>query len=70
MVNSRAGDAVKMFGETIDMHGPTTLIERQAFMRLPMEERRTIMAKQATEIAAHYHQEASEDLETGDFVDY
>jgi len=64
------GEAVRMFGESIDTQGPTTLIERQAFMKLPMEERRRIMAKQATEMTAHYSKGASEDLETGDFFEY
>jgi transcriptional regulator with XRE-family HTH domain len=64
------GDAVKMLGEPIDAHEPITLIERQAFIKLPMEERRRIMAKQAAELATHYLEEATEDLETGDFLEY
>jgi len=48
-----------------------SLAERRAFMKLPLEERRKIMARQAREMASHYASEAAkEDLETGDIVEY
>jgi transcriptional regulator with XRE-family HTH domain len=64
------GEAVKALGEPVEMQEPITLVERQAFLRLPMEERRKIMAKQAREMAAEYEQGKAEDLETGEIVEY
>ena len=49
---------------------PLTLDERRAFMKLPLAERRRILARQAKEMAAHYEKDMSwKDLETGDIVD-
>lgn len=39
---------------TFDAQEPITLVERQAFLKLPLEERRKIMAKQAKEISEDY----------------
>ena len=47
------GDAVKTLGEPVEAQEPITLVERQAFLKLPIEERRKLMAKQAKEMAAH-----------------
>ncbi len=57
-------------GRAVETREPITLIERQAFLKLPLEERRKIMAKQAREIAAEYGQERADDLETGEIVEY
>ncbi len=51
-------------------HEPITLAERRAFLKLPLEERRRILAKQARELAAGYRRGKAEDLETGEFFDY
>ncbi|MGV8080895.1 MAG: helix-turn-helix domain-containing protein [Syntrophales bacterium] len=60
-----------MLGETVTGREPLSLIERRAFMKLPLEERRNIMANQAREIASHYASEAAkEELEAGDIVEY
>ncbi len=42
-----------------------------SFMRLPLDERRRIMAEQAQQMISHYEQTAAErqDWQTGDFVD-
>lgn len=48
------GDAMKTLGEPVGAQEPITLVERQAFLKLPLEERRNIMARQAKEMAAHY----------------
>jgi hypothetical protein len=50
---------------TFDAQEPITLVERQAFLKLPLEERRKIMARQAEEMSAEYEQGEVEDLETG-----
>jgi hypothetical protein len=61
--------AMKVLGEPVDVQEPITLIERQAFLKLPIEERRKIMAKQAREMAANYKAWKVEDLETGEIVE-
>jgi hypothetical protein len=64
------GEAMKMLGEPISMQEPITLIERQAFLKLPMEDRRKIMTRQAREMAAEYGGGKMEDLETGEIFEY
>jgi transcriptional regulator with XRE-family HTH domain len=60
-----------MLGESIEIKEPMSLVERRAFMKLPLEERRKIMARQAKEMADQYKMEtATENLETGDILDY
>jgi hypothetical protein len=61
---------VKTLGEPVEAQEPITLVERQAFLKLPIEERRKIMAKQAREMAAHYKEGKGEDLETGEIHEY
>ena len=53
---------MKKSSESIEAQGPITLVERQAFLKLPIEERRKIMAKQTKEMAAHYKEGKVEDL--------
>ena len=52
----------------------SSLAERRAFMRLPLEERRRIMAQQADQIAEHYYVETEqaerEHWQGGDIVEY
>ena len=61
---------MKAFAEPVEVQEPITLVERQAFLKLPLEQRRKIMAKQAGEMKAHYKQGEVEDLETADIVEY
>jgi hypothetical protein len=60
---------MKKSGEPVEAQETITLVERQAFLKLPIEERRKIMAKQAKEMATHYKEGKVEDLETGDNVE-
>ena len=63
-------DGMKMLGESMKVKEPVSLVERRAFMKLPLVDRRKIMARQAKEIADHYEKDVSwKDLETGDIVD-
>lgn len=64
------GDAMKALGESVEVQEPITLVERRAFLKLPIEERRKIMAKQAKEMAADYKAGKIEDLETGEILEY
>lgn len=61
---------MKSLDKPIDVQEPITLVERQAFLKLPIEERRRIMAKQAKKMEDRYRQEKIEDLETGEIVEY
>lgn len=60
--------------ETIETTGPLTLADRRAFMMLPIEERRQILAKQAEAMIAEYELEAKlrerELWQGGDIVEY
>ena len=48
---------------------PNAQDERKAFLRLPIAERRRILAEQAAQIAAEYERDTSwQDLGPGDFV--
>jgi len=46
--------AERMLGEAVEMEQPLSLVERLAFMELPLEERRRILAKQAEKMAGFY----------------
>ena len=52
----------------------TTIEQKRAFLRLPLEERRRILLQQAEDIAGHYEAEQStserEAWQGGDIVDY
>ena len=64
-------DAQGLLEEEIDMEQPLALIQRRAFMQLPLEERRRILAEQADRIAAHYEENKEwREMEGGDFIDY
>ena len=60
--------------ETIETSVPLTLADRLAFMKLPIEERRRILAEQAEQMAEHYEDETlrreRELWQGGDIVEY
>jgi hypothetical protein len=60
--------------ETIGADVTTSLAKRRAFLRLPLEERRRILAQQADQIAEHYESELERDdrehWQGGDIVEY
>ena len=64
------GDAMKILGEVVEVQESITLVERQSFLKLPLEERRKIMARQAREMAASYKEGKMQDLETGEILEY
>ena len=63
-------EVMKSLDKPIDEQEPITLVERRAFLILPIEQRRRIMAKQAKEMEDHYRYEKIEDLETGEIIEY
>ena len=60
--------------ETIESTAPLTLADRLAFMKLPIEERRRILAEQAEAMIAHYELEGNRRKrklwQGGDIVEY
>jgi Zn-dependent peptidase ImmA (M78 family)/DNA-binding XRE family transcriptional regulator len=64
-------EAERMLGETIERDQPLSLVERRALMKLPLAERRRVLAEQAAKVAAHYDSDTEwRELQGGDIVDY
>lgn len=66
-----AVDAEAMSGEKFEQEIPLALLEKRAFMKLPMAERRRILERQAILVAAEYNAEIGEGEVLGgrDFID-
>ncbi|MBD6616489.1 hypothetical protein FNW02_11725 [Komarekiella sp. 'clone 1'] len=57
--------------ETKDIPVKFQNINRREFMKLPLAERRRILAEQAELMLVHYQQDREwQELQTGDLVDY
>jgi Zn-dependent peptidase ImmA (M78 family) len=65
-------EAAAMIGEPLQAEGMTLpAVERRSFMKLPLEERRRILAEQAEKLSAHYVQDSEwREMEGGDLVEY
>lgn len=64
-------DAEAMLGGKIENQIPLSLVKRRSFMKLPLEERRRLMAEQAEKLSSHYEQDTGwRELGAGDFVEY
>lgn len=64
-------EAEKMIGEQLKTKEPLSLIERRSFMKLPLEDRRKLLAEQAGKFEAFYRQNSeTEGLGGGDIIDY
>jgi hypothetical protein len=62
--------AENILGRSLDVQEPLSLVERRAFIKLPLEERRQIMAKQAEHMAARYESDREwREFQEGDFVE-
>jgi transcriptional regulator with XRE-family HTH domain len=63
-------EARDLLKEPIAVEEPLSLIERRAFMRLPLAERNRILAEQAEKMVVHYEQDTEwRILSGGDFID-
>jgi Zn-dependent peptidase ImmA (M78 family)/DNA-binding XRE family transcriptional regulator len=61
----------RILGETLKTKPPLSLIERRQFMKLPLEERRRILAEQSESMATYYDKDSEwRELEVADFVEY
>ena len=64
-------EAERTLGEAIEGSPPLSLIERRAFMKLPLEERRKLLAEQAEKMMDHYKRDSEwKELQAGDLVEY
>jgi flagellar biosynthesis/type III secretory pathway chaperone len=64
-------EAEQLTGEKLELVEPLSMVERRALAKLPVDERRRVLAEQAARIAEHYeHDEQWRDLDGGDVVEY
>lgn len=64
-------EAERLLGGAIEQDLPLALIERRALMRLPIGERRRVLAEQASRAAGHYESDAAwQATQGGDIVEY
>jgi Zn-dependent peptidase ImmA (M78 family)/DNA-binding XRE family transcriptional regulator len=64
-------EAQNLLKEFIEIEEPLALIERRAFMRLPITERNRVLAEQAEKMADFYEQDTEwRETQGGDFIDY
>jgi len=64
-------EAKSLLGKTMERQEPLSLIERRAFLKLPLEERRRILAEQAERMVSYYEQDSGrEGLQAGDVIAY
>ncbi len=77
--NLTVGQTVKVviLAPEVDPHFSTikeqdlSLEERLAFLKLPIAERRSILARQAEKLMAHYQQDSEwQELMAGDIIEY
>lgn len=63
--------AETVLGESVDEEAPLSLIERRAFMKLPLTERRRIMQAQAERLLGSYEKDAErQEWQGGDIIEY
>ena len=64
-------EAEAMIGDRIATDVPLPVIERHAFMDLPLEERRRLLAEQSARLAEHYAKDTEwREIGEGDIVEY
>jgi hypothetical protein len=50
-------EAERMLGTSIDVEEPTNIVQRHAFLKLPMDKRRQMLADQARQLSGYYEKE-------------
>lgn len=66
-------EAERLLGEPVgsDEETPAALVRRRSFMKLPVEERRRILARQAQDLQEHYEEDTErKKLQGGDITEY
>jgi len=63
-------EAERILGEAIELEQPVSVVQRRAFMKLPLEKRRQILADQAKKMAEHYEQDTEWlEFDGGDLIE-
>ena len=66
-----AEKAQELLKELITPEESLSLIERRAFLRLPIAERSRLLAEQAEKMVSYYEQDTEwRELQGGDFIDF
>ena len=67
-----AAEGEKLLGEKIERESGPGMLRRRSFLKLPMEERRRILAAQAEKLQKHYEsdREGWEQIESEDFDEH
>jgi Zn-dependent peptidase ImmA (M78 family)/transcriptional regulator with XRE-family HTH domain len=64
-------DAEQILGESLEIQQPISLVERRSLLKLPLDERRRILAGQAERVRKHYEEDTQwREIQGGDFIDY
>ncbi|MBN2330093.1 MAG: ImmA/IrrE family metallo-endopeptidase [Candidatus Omnitrophica bacterium] len=64
-------EAERFLGAPVNLGEHLSLRERRAFMKIPMEQRRKILEKQAQELIEHYNEDDDwKETHAADFIDY
>jgi Zn-dependent peptidase ImmA (M78 family)/DNA-binding XRE family transcriptional regulator len=64
-------EAGEMMGEELETKESPPLVERSVLMKMPMDERRRILAEQARKMTAHFERNSEwKDYQGGDIVEY
>lgn len=64
-------EAEAMIGDRIATDVPLPIIERRAFMDLPLEERRRLLAEQSARLAEHYAKDTEwREIGEGEIVEH
>lgn len=62
---------LSLFNDTLDTSSSWSLIERQAFLELPTNLRRSLLREQAKQMADYYQNDPEwRELEGGDLIEY
>ena len=65
------GEAEQLLNDTLETSSPQSLIERRAFLELPINLRRSLLREQAKQMADYYqHDSEWRELDGGDLVEY
>ena len=64
-------EAERIIGEKLALDMPASVIERRAFLKLPLDKRRRILSDQASSIVQYYKQNSEwKGVEGGDVIEY
>jgi Zn-dependent peptidase ImmA (M78 family)/DNA-binding XRE family transcriptional regulator len=66
-----SADAERILKKKLELEQPASIVERRAFLKLPLEKRRQILAEQAKKMAKYYEQNSEwRDIEGSDVIEF